>query len=240
MKKKIWMLVSVCLFAICFGACAKKDITTMDFNGMSYDQLKSISEQHIQALSMSSDDELLAILAQVTDSEGTIPYTEITSWVEAREGEGEFVGIGEFNVTTANDTLTTEQLVQYADRDLKLTIVYDYDKMLITAITVDKVYSIGETMSKAGMNTLMGMGVVFAILILISVIIYGFRIIAYLQNRPKKSSQAEGQDKVVEQIVQREEQLQDDLELAAVIAAAVAAATGSSTDDFVVRSIKRR
>ena len=32
----------------------------------------------------------------------------------------------------------------------------------------------------------------------------------------------------------------DDLELVAVIAAAIAAATGSSTDDFVVRSIKRR
>ena len=32
----------------------------------------------------------------------------------------------------------------------------------------------------------------------------------------------------------------DDLELVAVISAAIAAATGSSTDDFVVRSIKRR
>ena len=32
----------------------------------------------------------------------------------------------------------------------------------------------------------------------------------------------------------------DDLELVAVIAAAIAAATGTSTDDFVVRSIKRR
>ena len=33
---------------------------------------------------------------------------------------------------------------------------------------------------------------------------------------------------------------ENDLELAAVIAAAVAAAEGTSTDDFVVRSIKRR
>ena len=36
-----------------------------------------------------------------------------------------------------------------------------------------------------------------------------------------------------------EEELADDLELVAVIAAAIAAYTGTSTDDFVVRSIKR-
>ena len=40
---------------------------------------------------------------------------------------------------------------------------------------------------------------------------------------------------VVEEVSQT-----DDLELVAVIAAAIAAATGTSTDDFVVRSIKRR
>ena len=33
---------------------------------------------------------------------------------------------------------------------------------------------------------------------------------------------------------------QDDSEIIAVIAAAIAASTGTSTDDFVVRSIKRR
>ena len=32
----------------------------------------------------------------------------------------------------------------------------------------------------------------------------------------------------------------DDLELVAIVSAAIAASTGSSTDDFVVRSIKRR
>ena len=36
------------------------------------------------------------------------------------------------------------------------------------------------------------------------------------------------------------ELVQDALELVAVISAAIAAATGSSTDGFVVRSIKRR
>ncbi|MBR5584493.1 MAG: OadG family protein, partial [Lachnospiraceae bacterium] len=39
--------------------------------------------------------------------------------------------------------------------------------------------------------------------------------------------------------VAAEEELVDDLELVAVISAAIAAYTGSSSDGFVVRSIKR-
>ena len=48
-------------------------------------------------------------------------------------------------------------------------------------------------------------------------------------------------DPVVEQIEQREEtsQLTDDLELVAVISAAIAAAEGTTTDGFVVRSIRK-
>lgn len=109
-------------------------------------------------------------------------------------------------------------------------------------MTFDKVYTLGEKMGKAGMNTLMGMGTVFVILILISIIIYAFRIIPYLQNKKKNAADATAakEDKVVEQIAQKEELVQDDLELVAVISAAIAAATGSSTDGFVVRSIKRR
>ena len=46
-------------------------------------------------------------------------------------------------------------------------------------------------------------------------------------------------DNTIAQIIENEE-LSDDTELVAVIAAAIAAAEGTSTDGFVVRSIKRR
>ena len=58
--------------------------------------------------------------------------------------------------------------------------------------------------------------------------------------KKKQENTAVASDPVVEQIAKREGQLVDDLELVAVISAAIAAATGSSTDGFVVRSIKRR
>ncbi len=112
--------------------------------------------------------------------------------------------------------------------------------MELEDVNINPVQSLGEKMSNAGMNTIMGIGTVFVILIVICLIIYAFRLIPYFMNRNKKEQvEVVKSSPVVEQIAARETQ-QDDLELVAVIAAAVAAATGQTTDDFVVRSIKRR
>lgn len=101
-------------------------------------------------------------------------------------------------------------------------------------------------MGKAGLNTLIGIGVVFIVLILISLLISCFSLInkaeQAIKNRKenKAAVAAAGMDNTIAQIVQKEEEeLVDDLELVAVISAAVAAYTGSSTDGFVVRSIKK-
>ena len=101
---------------------------------------------------------------------------------------------------------------------------------------------LGGRLAKAGMNTVMGMGTVFVVLILICLLISCFSLIAKVQKKSgkKKEQAAQTADKVVEQIMEREEQ-SDDLELAAVIAAAIAAYEGAaSSDGYVVRSIKRR
>ena len=98
-------------------------------------------------------------------------------------------------------------------------------------------------MTKAGLNTLMGMGTVFAVLILIAVLISCFNFIPKIQAAfSKKDKKAEvAADNAVAQIVENEAvQEEDDLELIAVIAAAIAASEGaSSTDGYVVRSIRR-
>jgi sodium pump decarboxylase gamma subunit len=99
------------------------------------------------------------------------------------------------------------------------------------------VYSLGETMAKAAMNTAMGMGTVFVMLIIISLIISCF---TFINKAQKKSESKQAAPAPVAAAPVAAAPQTDDLELVAVIAAAIAAATGSSTDDFVVRSIKRR
>ena len=221
MKKKLWMLVCVCLLAFSVTACGKTDQTSITFNGGTYDQWKDTVQQTVQQITTVSEADIDNAISSVSEKSDAVNY-----------------------MTESNKTMVMEQILNYTNRDLSFTVVFDTTTGTpeLTSMTFDKVYSLGEKMGKAGMNTLMGMGTVFVILILISIIIYAFRIIPYLQNKKKNAADATAakEDKVVEQIAQKEELVQDDLELVAVISAAIAAATGSSTDGFVVRSIKRR
>lgn len=109
------------------------------------------------------------------------------------------------------------------------------------ALNLDQ--SMGELMAKAAMDTLMGMMTVFAVLILISIIIWAMGGIPKLQAKLAKkpeSKKEESIDNTIAQIVEKEESTEDDTELVAVIAAAIAAYEGSqSTDGFVVRSIRK-
>ena len=87
---------------------------------------------------------------------------------------------------------------------------------------------------QALLNTLMGMGTVFAVLIFISLLISLFVYIPSIERPAPKRP-------ILEEVVE-EEELVDDGELVAVITAAIMAANGGaavSTDKLVVRSIKR-
>ncbi len=104
---------------------------------------------------------------------------------------------------------------------------------------------------EALLNTLMGMGTVFVVLIFISLLISLFVYIPSieraLKNRSSKKEMKAAQDErpapkrpVIEEV--EEEELVDDGELVAVITAAIMAANGGaavSADKLVVRSIKK-
>lgn len=98
----------------------------------------------------------------------------------------------------------------------------------------------------AAINTVICLVMVFAVLIFISFLIGLFKYIPMLEEKFSKKKEdktviaAEAVNNTVTQIETKEEaELTDDLELVAVITAAIAASMGTSTDGFVVRSIKR-
>ena len=121
-----------------------------------------------------------------------------------------------------------------------------FDKNLhVTAITVNTVLSMGESMERAAVNTAIGMGTVFIMLILIAIIIsllkFVPKILDAFSGKPEEKTEA-SLDKTIASIVEREEaqETEDDTELVAVIAAAIAASEGAaSTEGFVVRSIRK-
>ena len=101
--------------------------------------------------------------------------------------------------------------------------------------------SLGEKMADAAGNTLMGMGTVFLVLIFISLLISCFKFIPQIMDKLSKKSSVVEKPEVVEEISETvTANEEDDSELIAVIAAAIAASEQTSTDSFVVRSIRRR
>ena len=132
------------------------------------------------------------------------------------------------------------------ERTAQVEAIYKDDlNKTLTSITTNVDYTFGEKMSKAALNTLIGMGTVFIVLIIIICVISLFNYIpaitAFFDKKSKGDAAAEKPvDNVVTQIIEKEE-AEDDLELIAVITAAIAASGESgSADDFVVRSIRRR
>ncbi len=152
-----------------------------------------------------------------------------------------------YTVTDDGFSVTTTLITDV--RTVEMVVLYDED-LYITGVSFNPVYTMGENMEKAALNTLLGMGTVFTILVLIMLIISSFSLISKFEKASaarkekkaaKKAAKADAVDNTIAQIIEKEEtELADDLELVAVISAAIAAYEGSaSTEGFVVRSIKK-
>lgn len=240
MKKKISLMLCLVMMVLGLSACGI-DKETFDFYGLSYTDCETIMTQNVTQIAVMSEDELTYYEANADEV-----YAKLFSgWKDCTPELGAYIGLGEFTLDQAQDTMTLTQEVLYENRELSVTFVLEYNyetkQVEITDTSADLVYTLGEKMTTAALNTLMGMGIVFAVLILISLIIYCFRYISVIQDklagRDKEEPKAET---VVTETAQQTAPLTDDYELVAVITAAIAASEGTSTDSFVVRSIHRR
>ncbi len=104
--------------------------------------------------------------------------------------------------------------------------------------------SLSDRLKSSTINMIIGLSIVFAVLILISLIIYSFKILPHLLN--KREEKHENSDSTIDHVVsyiveQEEEELKDDGELVAVITAAIYASMQENVpiDGFVVRSIRK-
>ena len=250
MKKKFALLLSVLSVVMMLSACGTTDPTKVDYNGVTYDQLY---EQSVSLGTALKDKTAEEVKNDMNDLLGAGEQYALVAdlcakWLDAMEVSGKYVGYDKdaFTVTKSGKTLTTDLMLKFENRDVVFQLVYNYHNMELTGVTINPVYSFGEKMATAGLNTVICMSIVFAVLIFISLLISCFKIFPYLEEQKRAKAAAavktvEADNNVVTQIEQREEQeLVDDTELVAVIAAAIAAYEGTSTDGFVVRSIRRR
>jgi len=235
--------MAACLFSLTACSGEKADeAQTIDESTAAY--ITQVSEGLLEQFVALSEEDAVEIEANLLKAKETGLASGVTSWLSVMKDTGEFVDVISSQASLEeDDTYSCTVQAQFANRNCEFKIFYEMvDQSLNpTSVSFAPEYTVGENMSKAFMNTIMGMGTVFLVLIFISLIIGCFKYISVFEEKmkAKKAGAAPAPAPAAAVEAEEEEELVDDLELVAVITAAIAAATNSSSDGLVVRSIKR-
>ena len=202
---------------------------------------KSAAETLISQIAGFSDEEIENYLAQ----DDAFTTATMESWKSVKNELGAYSSIVSQDVEKDGDVVTISTVAQFEKAKADVVLMLDLGQQMYTSMTYSVQYSLAANMQRAGMNTLMGIGIVFLMLVFLSFVIGLFKYIEKFQNVGKKKAAEEApkaEEAPAPAIAQSEaadEDFADDLELVAVISAAIAAYENTSGDSFVVRSIKK-
>ncbi len=263
MKKKL--LAYVCMIACIFGltACGSGEELTAfeqsraDNAGDAAKAVVSLFSDYlcqgnpfaVEELETNEEIEYLCEQYFGVMAEGNAVATGVQSFDSGLETIGGISGMGDAKIKIDGKQIIVEVPITGEKQNAVAEVIFSNDLfMRLQSASLNPTASMGALMGKAALNTLIGMGTVFIVLILISLIISCFRFINKAQDAAAKKKAAAGANGgeaagsgAVEAAAQTAVDETDDLELAAVIAAAIAASEGAaSADGFVVRSIRRR
>ena len=181
-------------------------------------------------------------IAQYKESSDAFTVQAMSAWETSKEEVGEFIETkaGEIEVEFDDDQYTVTVPVDFETTDANFVFVFGEDGAP-ASMNVDVQYPMSVTLQRAAMNTVMGIGTVFVMLVFLSFIISLFKFVPGLVEGKKKqeAAPAPAAPAPAPAPVPVVEETTDDTELIAVIAAAIAAAEGTTTDGFVVRSIRK-
>lgn len=238
------VLTALCLVTALFaltacGSTSAAQEETMSEQEQSY--MVQMAESTLRTLAEMTDEQLAQTLKAAEKSKDTAMSAGLTSWQGVKEDLGALVSIDSVTPVLAEDGYGADVEATFEKRGLTCYIEISDDFTGYSAMSFTPDYSVGEKLTKAGLNTLMGMGTVFVVLIFISFLISCFK---YIHNweESKKAKEAPAPAPAPAPVVveeEAEEELTDDLELVAVITAAIAASENTPADGLVVRSIKR-
>ena len=171
----------------------------------------------------------------------------LRNWYSVMDTCGEFEGIESYDADMTDGVLNFRMDADYAKAKAENTAIevkFQYDVANnLTLINWEVKDSLATSIRRAAMNTLIGIGTVFIVLLFLSFLIAQIHWVPDLLNKKKETPapaaapavSAPAPAPVVEEVPET-----DDLELVAVITAAIAAGGQAPADGFVVRSIRRR
>lgn len=234
MKQRLKKILSVCMVTFCavsltaaVSAEDKLDETTESIlvstaEGLS-EAIVSLTDEDIESYKTSTDD-------------FTVSAMEV--WESSKDELGELVEFGETTVEYTSGTYTATVPADFEKREASFVYTFDEPTAAPTSMSIDIKYPLSVTMKNAALNTIMGIGTVFVMLVFLSYVIYlmGETVQKFQKKPEKKTAPIPAPAPAVAAPVEEEV---DDTELIAVIAAAIAAAEGTTPEGFVVRSVRK-
>lgn len=236
--KSLLAMICVLALTLTMSVCAFAADTVTEDEVANY---KSAAETLISQIAGFSDEEIENYLAQ----DDAFTTATMESWKSVKDELGAYSSIVSQDVEKDGDVVTISTVAQFEKAKADVVLMLDLGQQMYTSMTYSVQYSLAANMQRAGMNTLMGIGIVFLMLLFLSFVIGLFKYIEKFQNVGKKKAAEEApkaEEAPAPAIAQSEaadEDFADDLELVAVISAAIAAYENTSGDSFVVRSIKK-
>lgn len=242
MKKKLLLLLSLVLCMVCMAGCEKK--TTQD--AAIDDEIKTTI---INTLDYNFSEWAKADFTAMAESEEIDDgsKSQYKSWQDLKDKIGELRSQTEPALTVEEEEITAKLTGEFENGKVEFTMTFANTGSALS-LTVNEIESIGKIMEKALLNTLMGMGTVFVVLIIIILVIGSFGFIGKSQAKKQAAKEAEKKENAVSApavmapVMEEPENVMDDLELVAVITAAIMASLGEEApaEGLVVRSIKKR
>lgn len=256
-RKLTIALLAICVFAISVTACGPQKTATQ----VEAEAVKAIREENIASIQDYTEKQFAAILSQVS-YENYAAYKEQGQIFISRTFDNDFGARWKAFVdahgqcTQAFVDLTMRNHDEYTSRiimtgedgaQMAMTITYDETstpvKTTIADYSDDSNQAMSQRLAVAGANTIIGIATVFAVLILLSLIIYCFKFVNAAAPPAKKEKaaaapKAQAKAPAAKAAAPAKDPMSDPA-LIAVIAAAIAAAEDKPVEGFVVRSIKR-
>ena len=256
MKKKLTGFLAVFACVLALTACGgTNNADTQEIPEETISALYGLTETTAQSL-----DEVVKSGTIEEQKDNTVVYSGLQSWESAK------AEIGEIDFSTDADSngradcfteksITTDDDGNYivtlevagAAKTADLVITYNKDLTDYVSLVTNVNYTRTELIQQAGLNTLLGMGTTFAVLILLSLIIASFgKIFTTIENKrieeQEKAKQAEKSAPAAQTAAPAP--ASEDGVIVAVITAAIEAYRAEAEPDvepgaFVVRRVRR-
>lgn len=240
LRRAVYFLF-ISLLSLFFVACAKtveKDIDEQIGNN-----LIMMSDNLISQITSLDDEAIDRNIKDLEEKKQFELMTALENWKAGKKDIGEVQAIksDEAILNVDKEGYSVSISIVGEKRSAIVRIAYDKNMQKVNSMSINVNYNLGEKLSKAGLNTLIGMATVFIILIFIIFIIDAFKYISVFEEKlAKKPGELIKEEIKLKEEVSTQENLLEDQELVAVISAAIMAyEEENNTDDLIVRSLKK-